>query len=379
MQGYSCCSKATMRQLCRPLLLLLCFVALPGFAQVAGTATSDPGTESADSSRVVQVPAFYTAEVPVLSESAGERQVALGRALAQVVVRLTGNSQAAANAVVRRAAAHAEDMLTDSQYRQDNETVNGVPVFKTILVASFDMDGVDALIAGAGLKYWSGNRPKPLLWLAIDDGRGPRLVTGQQLNVVKPLATRGLERGLRFLLPAGRAAEQAAVGSIWNLDSAAVQTLTARYNNDTQLIGKMYRSVSGWSAWWVLSRAGTELGRWPVTNADPRLVIASGADPVADALAKREAVALDAGPAGVVSIEIESVAGQAEFLKAMAYLETLAIVRKVVVIDVSPERMRLALDLSVGLKGFRSLVDGGSVLRSTEVSGAGGATRFVLQ
>ena len=379
MQGYSCCSKATMRQLCRPLLLLLCFVALPGFAQVAGTATSDPGTESADSSRVVQVPAFYTAEVPVLSESAGERQVALGRALAQVVVRLTGNSQAAANAVVRRAAAHAEDMLTDSQYRQDNETVNGVPVFKTILVASFDMDGVDALIAGAGLKYWSGNRPKPLLWLAIDDGRGPRLVTGQILIVVNRGAPRGLDRGLRFLLPAGRAAEQAAVGSIWNLDSAAVQTLTARYNNDTQLIGKMYRSVSGWSAWWVLSRAGTELGRWPVTNADPRLVIASGADPVADALAKREAVALDAGPAGVVSIEIESVAGQAEFLKAMAYLETLAIVRKVVVIDVSPERMRLALDLSVGLKGFRSLVDGGSVLRSTEVSGAGGATRFVLQ
>jgi hypothetical protein len=377
MQGYSRRSKATMRQLCRPLLLLLCFVALPGFAQVAGTATSDPGTESADSSRVVQVPAFYTAEVPVLSESAGERQVALGRALAQVVVRLTGNSQAAANAVVRRAAAHAEDMLTDSQYRQDNETVNGVPVFKTTLVASFDMDGVDALIAGAGLKYWSGNRPRPLLWLAIDDGRGPRLVTGQQLNVVKPLATRGLERGLRFLLPAGSAAEQAAVGSIWNLDSAAVQTLTARYNNDTQLIGKMYRSVSGWSAWWVLSRAGTELGRWPVTNADPRLVIASGADPVADALAKREAVALNAGPAGVVTIEIESVSGQGEFLKAMAYLETLAIVRRVVVIDVSPERMRLALDLGVGLKGFHSLVDNGSVLRSAD--GSGDAARFVVQ
>jgi hypothetical protein len=368
-----------MRQLCRPLLLLLCFVALPGFAQVAGTMAADPGTENADPSPVVQVPAFYTAEVPVLSQSAGERQVALGRALAQVVVRLSGNPQAGANAVVRKAAGHAEDLVTSSDYRQDSDSVNGVPVYKTTLVASFDMGGVDALIAGAGLKYWSGNRPKPLLWLAIDDGRGPRLVTGQQLNVVKPLATRGLERGLRFLLPAGSAVEQAAVGSIWNLDSAAIQTLTARYNNDTQLIGKMYRSVSGWSAWWVLSRAGTELGRWPVTNADPRLVIASGADPVADAIARHDAVALDAGPAGVVAIEIESVGGQAEFLKAMAYLETLAIVRKVNVIDVSPERMRLALDLSVGLKGFRSLVDSGSVLRSTDVSAAGDATRFVVQ
>ena len=29
--------------------------------------------------------------------------------------------------------------------------------------------------------------------------------------MVKPLATRGLERGMRYLLPAGTAAEQAAV------------------------------------------------------------------------------------------------------------------------------------------------------------------------
>jgi hypothetical protein len=327
----------------------------------------------------VQVPAFYTAEVPVLSQSAGERQVALARALGQVVVRLTGNSQAAANAVVRRAAAHGEDLVTDSQYRQDNDTVNGVPVFKTTLVASFDMGGVDALIAGAGLKYWGGDRPKPILWLAIDDGRGPRLVTGQQLNVVKPLATRGLERGMHFLLPAGTAVEQAAVNSIWNLDSGAVQTLTARYNNDTQLIGKMYRSVSGWSAWWVLSQGGVELGRWPVTNADPRLVIASGADPVADALAKRDAVALDAGPAGVVAIEVQGVSGQADFLKLAAYLETLAIVRKVDVLEASPEHLRLSLDLSVGLKGFRSLVATGSVLRSDDASSAGDVARFVLQ
>lgn len=375
-----------MRLLTRLTPVLFCFAALPGFAQDAVAPPDNAqaiGAETAlpAKAQVVQIPAFYTAEVSVLSQSAGERQSALARALGQVMVRLSGNSQAGLNSVVRRAAAHAEDMLAESHYRQDSETVNGVPVYKSVLVASFDMSGVDALIAGAGLKYWSGDRPKPILWLAIDDGRGPRLVTGQQMNVVKPLAARGLERGLHFLLPAGTAVEQAAVSSIWNLDSAALQPLTARYNNDLQLLGKVYRSVSGWSAWWVLSQAGVELARWPTTNADPRLVIASGADSGADAIAKRDAVFLDSGPSGVFPIEVAGVAEQADFLKLMAYLETLAVVRKVDVIEASPDQLRLSLDLGVGMKGFRSLVEAGGVLHSVAdtLGNPAAPARFTLQ
>ena len=374
-----------MRLLFRLLPLLLWSIALPSFAQQAAQQAT-PAAGEADPTAtgkhsIVQVASFYTAEVPVLSQAAGERQAALAKALGQVVIRLTGNPQASANAVIRRAAANAEGLVTESQYRQDTDTVNGGQVFKTVLVASFYNSSVDALIAGAGLKYWGGERPRPILWLAIDDGRGPRLVTGQQLNVVKPLATRGLERGMRFLLPAGTAVEQAAVASIWALDSAALQPLTARYNNDLQLIGKIYRSVSGWSAWWVLSRSGTELARWPATNPDPRVVIASGADPSADALARREAVAMDAGPAGVFAVTVDGVAGQADFVKLMGYLETMAIVNNVEVVEASPERLRLSLSLGVGIKGFRNLVDSGSVMRSAADSadGSGAAARFVLQ
>ncbi len=377
MRMHSADQILAMRLLFRLLFVTLWLAAVPGFAQVA--APANEAADTAGNPKIAQEPAFYSSQVPVLSQSSGDRQAALAAALGQVLVRLTGNSQAIGNPVVRKAAAHAEDLVTESQYRQDSDTVNGIPVFKTTLVVSFDMTGTDALIAAAGLKYWSGERPKPILWLVIDDGRGPRLVTGQQLNVVKPLATRGLERGLRFLLPAGTAMEQAATNSIWNLDSAAIQPLTARYGNDTQLLGKIYRSVSGWSAWWVLSRAGVELARWPVTDADPRRVIASGADQSADAFARREAVAIDAGPAGVLAVEVDGVSDQAGFLKLMAYLENLAIVRKVDVVEVTPEHLRLALDLGVGLKGFRALVDTGGVLHSTDTSAPDDAARFVLQ
>jgi len=313
--------------------------------------------------------ALYRAEVSLTSQGASERKLATARALSQVIVKLTGNPQAPTNTTIRKALANAQAYVSEATEpvaasdSEGNTAIGGVPVFKTTMQVTFEATSIDALIATAGLKYWTGVRPKPILWLAIDDGRGPRLVNGQQLSVIKPLATRGLERGIRFGLPQGTAAEAAAVGAIWNLDSAALAGMTARYQgNDAQLIGKIYRSVSGWSAWWVLSQAGVELGRWPVTDADPRKVIGSGADPVADAIAKRDAVYLETGPAGAQTVEITGVRSQADFIRVMAYLQTLAIVKRVQIDAASDDGLQLTLELGVGLRGFTTMLATGDTL-----------------
>jgi uncharacterized protein len=226
---------------------------------------------------------------------------------------------------------------------------------------------VDALIAAGGLKYWTGARPRPILWLVIDDGRGPRLVTSQQLSVVKPLATRGLERGLRFLIPNGNSVEQAAVNSVWDLNTAALQPLTARYQNNAQLLGKVYRSVSGWSAQWVMTQDGAEVARWVSTKADPRQVIASGADGAADALSKRDGIYFNTGVAGKYRIDVVGVDSSQDFVRLMGYLQQMAIVRRVQVVQATPEMLRLELDMNVGLKGFRTLIGSGGTLRSGDI------------
>ena len=50
------------------------------------------------------------------------------------------------------------------------------------------------------------------------------------------------------LLQYTSATEQASVSSIWRLDARAMQVLTDRYRNDTQLIGKVFRQPPGWTA-----------------------------------------------------------------------------------------------------------------------------------
>lgn len=376
-----------MPPIARLTVLALLLAAGPAYSQAMAGASerrADPGAATAAPADAgskpapTRNPAFYKAEVTVNSENDAERRGATIRALGQVLVRLTGNPQAGGNSVVRRASGSIDSLVLESSFRQDPQTINGVPTYKSVLAVSFDPDAVDALIAGAGLKFWTSTRPKPILWLAIDDGRGPRLVTGQQTKVVKPLADRGLERGMRYLLPAGTSAEQAAVSSIWSLNGQALQVLTDRYRNDTQLLGKVYRKPPGWAADWLLMQDGAELARWSFADANPRRVIASGVDEGADAIARRDAVALDTGAAGPQQVEISGVNTQGDYVRVMAYLQTMAVVRKVGVLEAQPGRLRLSLDLGLGLRGFLPLVAGGDVLVPAE-SSPGAVTRFNLQ
>ena len=337
-----------------------------GKGVVADALNANDSTKPAAKPKPVRDPMLYRGEAVMDTIGDNAKRIATAQALGQVIVKLTGNPAANGNAVIRRAMPSAGSLVAETTTRQDGDTASGMPVYKNVLSVSFDPEAVDALIGAAGLKYWTGARPKPILWLVIDDGRGPRLVTSQQLSVVKPLAVRGLERGMRFLLPSGNSVEQAATNSVWTLNAAALQPLTARYQNNTQVIGKMYRSVSGWSAQWLMTQDGSEVARWVDTKADPRQVIASGADGAADAIAKRDSVYLNTGVAGKYRIDVVGVNESQDFIRLMGYLQQMAIVRRVQVIQATPELLRLELDMNVGMKGFYTLIGSGGTLRSTD-------------
>ncbi|WP_426806139.1 DUF2066 domain-containing protein, partial [Stenotrophomonas sp. SrG] len=77
----------------------------------------------------------------------------------------------------------AKNYVASYDSRQDQSTsARGAPSSRTMLVARFRQDDVDGLMSALGLPLWPQPRPKPVVWLAIDDGAGPRLVTVQQAN-----------------------------------------------------------------------------------------------------------------------------------------------------------------------------------------------------
>lgn len=355
------------------LAVVLLALAAPVAAQFEPVPTAAPepvatAETPAGDAAAVRDPALYVGESELLSQAPGERRAAVARALAQVVVKLTGRPEAAAHPVVRRALAGAQAYVLAEQDapgesdQQGNTAIGGVPVLKTTLRVEFDPERVDALVAAAGLPRWGHARPRPILWLAIDDGRGARLVNAGQVNVVKPLASRGTERGLSFGLPAGSAVEQAAVDTVWALNPGPLQPLTERYGHSTQLLGKLYRAGGGWTADWVLSRGDAELARWSFSDPSPQRAIASGADGAADAIARRDAVADEVGEPAVHEVLVTGLADGPAFLRAMGYLQTLPLVRGLEVLEATPDSLRLRLDLAVGVPAFDAFVAAGDTL-----------------
>ena len=351
--------------------LLAAQTAVPAKPPAGKTLPASAAAETApvERKRPVRNPELYSTTVELLSQGEAARDAAYARALVQVVNQLTGRTDAGGNPVIRGALANAPKWVQSSNANQTasdtegNTLVGGAPVLKASMRVSFDPNPVDSLIAAAGYRYWTGERPKPMLWLTIDDGRGPRLVTSQQLNVIKSLADRGLERGIRFLVPQGSAADQAAVPAIQNLDGKALDSINARYRNTTMLVGKVYRSVSGWSAWWLLWQDGAELSRWPVTEADARKVIASGADRTAEYFAKRDSSVLDAGRSGVVRMEISGINALSDYVRAIGFLQTHPSVRAVDVDVAMPGKLLLRVDLRSGVNAFRGLMRSNNTLQ----------------
>ncbi|WP_022974175.1 DUF2066 domain-containing protein, partial [Xanthomonas maliensis] len=335
------------------LALAVALPALPVFAQ------ADLRTEG----DVAKAQGAYDAEVPVNSQSEADRPGALARALAAVLGKVSGDRGVMSRPGVSQALRNAPNYVDGYDYRQDQGTSrSGAPTFRTMLVARFRQADVDGLIAALGLPVWPQPRPKPVLWLAIDDGSGPRLVGVAQANAARSVLDRALERGYRLGLPGGAASEQALAGAIWRKDTAAVARASARYSPPMQLIGKLYRSGSGWTADWVFVDNGTELASWSTSDGDARRAMAGGADGAADALVKRYAKRVDTGVPGIYRVVITGIGSADDYLRVSAALQGVSVVRSIRPVSANGDRLELDLELLTGVSGLNRMLGDNSPL-----------------
>ncbi len=92
---------------------------------------------------------LYAGEVPVGSQAEGERNEALKTALAQVIVKVSGDNTILTRPEVSKAVAAPSRFVQQYEYRQDVVNDNGQPQVHLTLVAQFDREAVDQLIGGA--------------------------------------------------------------------------------------------------------------------------------------------------------------------------------------------------------------------------------------
>ena len=302
----------------------------------------------------------YQAEVPVRSQGADDRARGFARALAEVLGKLTGDRRIAEQPGVASALGRAADLVDGYDYRQDEgvSSTTGAPTYGTTLIVRFDPAGVEDLATVLGLPVWPTPRPKPVLWLAIDDGSGPRLVGLSKADAARAVLDRAIERGFRLGLPTGSAAEQAAVGAIWRGDVGAISRLSSRYNPPMQLIGKLYREGGGWAADWIFVDHGRVLKRWSSDDRRPLQAMAAGADGAADALAARYARApAPIGEPGRYVVRFTGLEDAGDYMRLSAWLQSQAVVQDIVPRRATAGMVEFELQLATGLPGLRRVAD----------------------
>ena len=289
---------------------------------------------------------LYVSDVYVTSESEAQRLSGARAGLLQVLVRVSGTQAVTEDEQIRLALRNPSRFYyqysyqtTDREFQVGAELIQG-----RILRISFEPNAIAALLRDAGFSVWGSNRPSVLLWVAVNDERGRRIMTESDGgDISKAFAELAKERGLPMLYPLMDLEDASGISAaeVWGTFLGRIDGASVRYNPDSILTGRVQRDVSGqWRANWAY-RIDGNWSRFEGLAGSSRELVVEVVDHLADKLATRYAVG---SAKSTVSVRIEGVNSAAAYAAVLAYLQSLAPVLDTYVASV--EGSDLVLELS---------------------------------
>ncbi|MGB5726942.1 MAG: DUF2066 domain-containing protein, partial [Thiogranum sp.] len=203
---------------------------------------------------------LFQVEVTAGGRDARSRDAALGEALGQVLVRITGSTESLSKSTLKPLFKNPSRFAQQYRFREIPAETPGQAEHLRLWV-QFDGVALAREVREAGLPYWGSERPDVLLWLAIDD-RGRRYLVSDNSggSVARSLSQSAYRRGLPLTLPLMDLEDQRAVQftDVWGGFVGALESASQRYRPQVILVGKLGRSGAsgGWRGSWDLLGAG---------------------------------------------------------------------------------------------------------------------------
>lgn len=292
----------------------------------------------------VEVPALYTAEVPLDQEADDPRTQAYGDALAVVLHRVTDMELAANPEAIGELFPNPAAYVT--QFR---------PGSSDSLWVSFDGRAIERTLRAAGQRVWGADRPLTLVWIAVDWGQGQREILGSDDAARTEQELRSIDRNRLLRERVLDAAERRGLPIAFPLlDTTDLQGVTfsditggfddrvldasRRYDANSVLIGRI-RPGSGqrdrWSYYF-----GSEPRSF---SGPPEAVIAD----IAGLLAEEFAVGGDA-PVRVVALNVHGIASVDGYGSLEKMLQGVAVIERFAVTEVAGDRVSYRVEVRGG-------------------------------
>ncbi len=218
------------------------------------------------SARADVVEWLYDVDVPVVATTSGEvdPRRAAGRALRELLVRMTGLKPLPNTAAVRGAIAnpdryYAQYGFVTREAQPALEDDSGVDATETRLAVRFDTSAVLDLLRSAELPIWGQDRPRVLIWLVLDRRDAPREVASATSgDIPAKLHEAARQRGLLVELPLlDLPDQQLALADLWGGFGARIDRASRRYDPDVLVVARLHEGREGaWTVDWRLRDPG---------------------------------------------------------------------------------------------------------------------------
>ena len=298
------------------------------------------------------VAGLYSASVSVSDRSQKELARGAVAALAQVLIKLTGNRRIASDAAVKPVLSRASTLML--QYAYATSPAGGL-----VLQAQFDEQALASELADRGVHGWGKERPDTLVWLIVDDGSSRQVLSGDEPGALgEGMLRHADQRGLPLLLPLMDIEEAQQLGGAadWPELHRSALALSARYATPATLIGLIQQSTPGiWEVRWKLV-VGADSLDWTQEGDLAELLVEDGVDALGDALARRFADPTMLAAADRMSMSVYGVRSAADYARLSNYLGSLdtitdlflrSVDRQRVIFDITARGGRAALAQSI--------------------------------
>lgn len=296
---------------------------------------------------------YFSAEIPVSSQTRKERSAAAQQALLGVLVRVSGTEAIKDNRFIVASKVKALSIVELYQYMELDDPIQLEQGYVATLRLQFSERLVKQMLRDAGACFWSVNRPKTLVWLVEDslDYGKQLLAHGEDNPIFSVIEKEAAYRGVPLVFPLGDFEDQVNLGAerVWALDETAIRAASLRYQADTILVGKLTKTSLGetWSNWMYLYPNSSRLH--DLRSADLAEIGPGVITPLANYLSQQFAVCVTEKDSGAYYLEISGIQSFAAYRGFVEAFEEIEAVNSVFVgkVDKGVLSVRIASDASI--------------------------------
>lgn len=312
---------------------------------------------------------LYRTQVTLIGSDQQADQAAREQGLANVLVKISGNTDILNNATIKTAITNSGRYVSQLGYSQ----VDG----QRAINLSFDKNQIKQLLIKSKASIWKDQRPNILVWMVDNDGQQRNILWDQSTNaLVNDTKQAADSRGLPLTFPVGYITDETAVNAsdLWGGFIDPIAVASTRYHADGLLLVKAQQQPDGNVSlnWQFYPQQPSKIATaevQPITGTTSGTLAQSSnkmINQVTDYLANKYAVVLGGVAGGKVNIEVDNIQSTENFFALEKRLNGLTTVNSANAMRIKGDSVIFQLNLQGSEQAFHQEISHDDQVRQTQ-------------